>query len=70
VTFDEWYESSAFPSADDSVTARAAWDYQQVRIAELEALLRDIGNAAANQNLRSKEVLAQVRALLEKQSHD
>ena len=37
----------------------------EARIALLEAALRDIGNAAAEQRLRSVEVIEQVRALLQ-----
>jgi hypothetical protein len=39
----------------------------KARIALLEAALRDIGNAAAEQRLRSHEVLEIVRALLQEQ---
>jgi hypothetical protein len=46
MTFEEWYETSVFPSTDDSVTARAAWDYQQKRIAELEQQLAELRDAA------------------------
>jgi hypothetical protein len=38
---------------------------RDTRIKELEAGLREIGNAAAEQRLRSQEVLEQVRALLQ-----